>query len=181
MYLEMHTKSAIFVRFALPAKTKTVTFLLGQSYYETTWTSIWRQSSKARPEPTFAVNLGKCTTRLQDKMHDDPQCQWETVDKNQKPLETWALLPNREVVMKQTGEMNISKCNLVENLLAVLTMKQQNSQSNMQWYKKFSTRVDVAESVGVQFDIFRCMCILLLGVISAYRQQQQYIHPSTKM
>jgi len=31
-YLKMSTKSAIFVRFALPAKTKTVTFLLGQSY-----------------------------------------------------------------------------------------------------------------------------------------------------
>jgi hypothetical protein len=29
--------------------------------------------------------------------------------------------------------------------------------SNAQWYEKFNTRVDVAESVGVEFDVFKSM------------------------
>jgi hypothetical protein len=49
--------------------------------------------------------------------------------------------------MKQTGD-EYPPHNLVENLLAVLTLKQQNNQSNAQWYEKLNTRVDVAESVG---------------------------------
>ena len=100
----------------------------------------------------FTVILGQCTTRLQEKMHDDPQ--WETVDKNQKPLELYSLI--KRVVLKQTGD-EYQPYNLVENLLAVLTMKQQNNQSNALWYKKFSTRVDVAESVGVEFNVFSCL------------------------
>ena len=123
---------------------------------ETTWTSIWRQSSEAHPEPSFAVILGKYTTsRLQDKMHDDPQ--WEKVDQNQKPLETWALLPNQEGsneanrrwiwAVQSSGESTGSANNETNN----------QPISNAQCYKMFITRVDVAESVGVQFDIFRCM------------------------
>ncbi len=55
--------------------------------------------------------------------------------------------------MKQTGD-EYPPSNLIDNLLAVLTIKQQNNQSNAQWYKKLNTRVDVAESVGVQFTNF---------------------------
>jgi len=58
--------------------------------------------------------------------------------------------------MKQTGD-KYPPHNLVENLLAVLTLKQQNNQSNAQWYEKLNTRVDVAESVGVQFNNFPSM------------------------
>ena len=122
----------------------------------------WRQKEKAYGErvtkhglnqqKAFAVIIGQCTQRLQDKMHDDPK--WEAVNKGQKPLELYALI--ERVVMKQTGD-EYQPCNLVENLLAVLTMKQQNNQSNAQWYEKFNTRVDVAESVGVEFDSFKCL------------------------
>ena len=42
----------------------------------------------------------------------------------------------------------------MENLLAVLTLKQQNKQLNAVWYEKLNTLVDVAESVGVEFDKF---------------------------
>ena len=38
--------------------------------------------------------------------------------------------------------------NLIDNLLAVMTMRQQSNQSNTQWYEKLNMRVDVAESVG---------------------------------
>ena len=41
--------------------------------------------------------------------------------------------------------------------MAVLTLKQQNNQLNAQWYEKLNTRVDVAESVGAQFDNFLCL------------------------
>ena len=57
------------------------------------------------------------------------------------------------VVMKQTGD-EYPPHNLMENLLVVLTLKLQNNQSNAVWYEKFNTRVDVAESVGVQFNNF---------------------------
>ena len=55
----------------------------------------WRQKEKAYGErvtkhglnqqKAFAVIIGQCTQRLQDKMHDDPK--WEAVNKDQKPLE----------------------------------------------------------------------------------------------
>ena len=76
------------------------------------------------------------------------------VNKNQKPLELYSLI--ERVVMKQTGD-EYQPCNLTDNLLAVLTMKQPNNMSNSQWYEKFNTRVDVAESVGVEFDVYRSM------------------------
>ena len=122
----------------------------------------WRQSQKAyadrvqkhllNQQKAFAIIIGQCTQRLQDKLHDDSQ--WEKVNKNQKPLELYTLI--ERVVMKQTGD-EYPPHNLVDNLLAVLTMKQQNNQSNPQWYEKLNTRVDVAESVGVQFDNFSCL------------------------
>jgi len=97
----------------------------------------WRQSQKAyadrvqkhllNQQKAFAIIIGQCTQRLQDKLHDDSQ--WEKVNKNQKPLELYTLI--ERVVMKQTGD-EYPPHNLVDNLLAVLTMKQQNNQSNPQ-------------------------------------------------
>ena len=114
----------------------------------------WRQSQKAygdrcakhilNQQKAFAIIIGQCTQRLQDKLHDDSQ--WEKINREQKPLELYTLI--EKVVMKQTGD-EYPPHNLVENLLAVLTLKQQSNQSNAQWYEKLNTRVDVAESVGI--------------------------------
>ena len=122
----------------------------------------WRQNQKAYGErvnkhilnqqKAFAIIIGQCTQRLQDKLHDDAQ--WESINKNQKPLELYSLI--EKVVMKQTGD-EYPPHNLMENLMAVLTLKQQNNQTNAIWYEKLNTRVDVAESVGVQFDNFACL------------------------
>jgi hypothetical protein len=89
----------------------------------------WRQSQKTYSErvnkhllnqqKAFGIIIGQCTQRLQDKLHDDPQ--WEVVNKNRKPLELYTLI--ERVVMKQTGD-EYPPHNLVENLLAVLTLKQ---------------------------------------------------------
>ncbi len=95
------------------------------------------------------IIIGQCTQHLQDKLHDDSQ--WDKINNEQKPLELYTLI--KKVVMKQTGD-EYTPHNLVENLLAVLTLKQQPNQSNAQWYEKLNTRVYVAESVGVHFDNF---------------------------
>ena len=119
----------------------------------------WRQNQKAcgerltkhllNQQKAFAIIIGQCTQRLQDKLHDDGQ--WEIINKNQRPLELYSLI--ERVVMQQTGD-EYPPNNLVDNLLAVLTLKQQNNQTNTQWYEKLNTRVDVAESVGVEFGNF---------------------------
>ena len=92
----------------------------------------WRQQQKAYGErvqkhilnqqKAFAIIIGQCTQRLQDKLHDDAQ--WENINLNQKPLELYSLI--ERVVMKQTGD-EYPPHNLMENLLAVLTLKQQSN------------------------------------------------------
>ncbi|MGL6130279.1 MAG: hypothetical protein ACRCZ9_01525, partial [Fusobacteriaceae bacterium] len=119
----------------------------------------WRINEKAYSErlnkhitnqqKAFAIIIGQCTQRLQDKMHDDQQ--WETINRDQKPVKLYSLI--ERVIMKQTGD-EYPPNNLVEHLLAVLSIKQQTNMSNAEWYEKFNTRVDVAESVGVKFDSF---------------------------
>jgi hypothetical protein len=100
-------------------------------------------------QKAFAVIIGQCTQCLQDKLHDNSQ--WEIINRNQKPLKLYTLI--ERVVMQQMGD-EYPASNLVDNLLAVLTLKQQNNQTNTQWYKKLNTRVDVAKSVGVEFTNF---------------------------
>ena len=119
----------------------------------------WRQSQKAHgkqaqkhllnQQKAFAITIGQCTQQLQDKLHEDSQ--WETINSNQKPLELFSLI--ERVVMNQTGD-EYPPQNLMENLLAVLTLKQQNNQTNAVWYEKLNIRVDVAESDLVEFDKF---------------------------
>ncbi len=74
----------------------------------------------------------------------------------QKPEAVGALHTNQKSSMKQTGD-KYPPCNVVNNLLSVLLMKQQQNMSNTQWYKQFYMRVDVAELVGVQFNSFKCL------------------------
>ena len=47
-------------------------------------------------QKAFAIILGQCMQRLQDKMYDDDK--WEDVNKKQKPLELYALI--EQVIMK---------------------------------------------------------------------------------
>jgi hypothetical protein len=70
----------------------------------------WQQSQKAygdqctkhlvNQQKAFAIIIGQCTQRLQDKLHDDAQR--EKINKDQKPLELYTLI--EKVVMKQTGD-----------------------------------------------------------------------------
>ena len=103
-------------------------------------------------QKTFALIIGQCTQRLQEKLHNDPK--WDAVNTSQKPLELYTLI--EKVVMKQTDD-EFAPSNLVDHLLAVLTLKQPNNLSNPLWRKKFDTWVDVAELVGVEFDKFAAL------------------------
>ncbi len=58
----------------------------------------WKTSKKAYAEhvqkhllnqqKAFAIIIGQCTQRLQDKIHDNDK--WDSVNKHQKPLELYA-------------------------------------------------------------------------------------------
>jgi hypothetical protein len=65
-------------------------------------------------------------------MHDKDK--WASANKNQKLLELYTLI--ERVVMKQTGD-EYPPCNVINNLLSVLLMKQQQNMSNAQRYKQF--------------------------------------------
>ena len=81
---------------------------------------------------------------MQDKMVEDAD--WDTINKEQKPLKLYKLI--KKVVMNQTGD-EYEGASIVDNLMAVLTLRMPNNMPNAQGYEKFNTRVDVAESVGV--------------------------------
>ena len=100
-------------------------------------------------QKAFALIVGQCTQRLQEKLHNDPK--WDAINSSQKPLELYTLI--EKVVMKQTDD-EYAPSNLVDHMMAVLSMKQPNNLSNSLWREKLDTRVDVAESIGVEFDQF---------------------------
>ena len=103
-------------------------------------------------QKAFALIVGLCMQRLQEKLHNDPK--WDVVNASQKPLELYTLI--EKVVMKQTDD-EYAPSNLVDHFLAVFTMKQPTNLSNPQWCDKFDTCVDIAESVGVEFDQFTAL------------------------
>ncbi len=86
----------------------------------------WRQYQKAcrdrktkhllNQQKAFAIIIGQCMQHLQDKLHDD--LQWETINKNQQPLELYSLI--ERIVLQQTGD-EYPPNTLVDNLLAVLS------------------------------------------------------------
>ena len=100
-------------------------------------------------QKAFALIVGQCTQKLQEKLHNDPK--WDAINTSQKPLELYTLI--EKVVMKQTDD-EYAPSNLVDHIMAVFSMKQPNNLSNSLWREKLDTRVDVAESIGVEFDQF---------------------------
>lgn len=101
---------------------------------------LWDQATKhlLNQQKVSAIIIRQCTQRLQDTLYED---------------KLYALI--ERVLLKQMGDEYLPH-NLMENLLAVLMLKQQSNQSNTQRYEKLNTCINAAELVGVQFDIFRC-------------------------
>ncbi len=71
-----------------------------------------------------------------------------TVSFSYKPLELYKLI--ERVILKQT-EDQYPVAALWEQLSNVANAKHGNSTNN-EWYERFNTKVEVAESVGVSFD-----------------------------
>ena len=92
----------------------------------------------------YDLIFGQCTQILQDKMKQDKN--WAAVSISYKPLELYKSI--ERVILKQL-EDQYPVAALWEQLST--NAKQGNLTSN-EWYDRFNTKVEVAESVGVGFE-----------------------------
>ena len=97
----------------------------------------------------YALIYGQCTQVLQDKMKQDKG--WPAVSVSYDPLSLYKLM--ERVIMKQT-EDQYPVAALWEQLCNVTQAKQGNM-TNIEYYERLNTKIDVAESVGVSFDFER--------------------------
>ena len=97
----------------------------------------------------YALIYGQCTQVLQDKMKQDKG--WPAVSVSYNPLSLYKLM--ERVIMKQT-EDQYPVAALWEQLCNVTQAKQGNM-TNIEYYERLNTKIDVAESVGVSFDFER--------------------------
>jgi len=93
----------------------------------------------------FALIFGQCTQLLQDKLKQEKN--WTAVSASYKPLELYKLIES--VVLKQT-EDQYPVAAVWDQYCQVFNAKQGNN-NNTEWYEWFSTKVEVAESVGCVF------------------------------
>jgi hypothetical protein len=93
----------------------------------------------------YALIYGQCTQLLQDKMKQEKL--WVVVSNSYKPLELYKLIES--VVLKQT-EDQYPVAAVWDQYSEVFNAKQ-GSLPNTEWYERFNTKVEVAESVGCVF------------------------------
>jgi hypothetical protein len=93
----------------------------------------------------YALIFGQCTQLLQDKLKQEKN--WTAVSASYKPLELYKLIES--VVLKQT-EDQYPVAAVWDQYCQVYNAKQGNN-NNTEWYERFSTKVEVAESVGCVF------------------------------
>ena len=110
-------------------------------------------------EHVFGLIMGQCTQLLQDKMKQDPN--WITVSKSYDPLELYSLI--ERVILKQTDDQ-YPFAGIYEQIISVFNGKQGNM-TNVQWYERFNTRVDVAKSVGVTFEGYETLWDYCAGIM----------------
>jgi hypothetical protein len=94
----------------------------------------------------YALIYGQCTQILQDNMKQDRN--WATVSVSYKPLELYKLI--EQVVLKQTEDQY--PVAVLWELLSNVANAKQGNLTNNEWYDRFNTKVEIAESVGVSFD-----------------------------
>ena len=93
----------------------------------------------------YALIYGQCTQLLQDKMKKEKN--WAAVSASYKPLELYKLIES--VFLKQT-EDQYPVAAVWDQYCQVYNAKQ-GSMTNTEWYERFHTKVEVAESVGCVF------------------------------
>ena len=93
----------------------------------------------------FALIIGQCTQLLLDKMKQEKK--WEVVSASYNPLKLYKLIES--VVLKQT-EDQYTVAAMWDQYMHFFNAKQ-GGLSNTEWYERFITKVEVAESVGCVF------------------------------
>jgi hypothetical protein len=107
--------------------------------------SLREATLKKHRGQVYALIYGQCTQLLQDKLKQEKS--WAVVSASYKPLELYKLIES--VVLKQT-EDQYPVAAVWDQYSAVFNARQ-GSLSNTEWYERFNTKVEVAESVGCVF------------------------------
>ena len=94
----------------------------------------------------YLLIIGQCTQILQDKMKQDKR--WNAVSASYKPLDLYKLI--ERVIFRQTEEQ-YPVAAVWEQLVSVYSSKQVNMTNN-EWHERFTTKIEVAESVGCEFE-----------------------------
>ena len=90
----------------------------------------------------YSLVLGQCTTVLLDKLKQDSD--WQTVSDSNNSLKLLKLI--EKYILKQSD--NQYKIGIViEQLKLLLTYRQDGGMTNVAYYNRFKTRVDVAEHI----------------------------------
>jgi hypothetical protein len=91
--------------------------------------------------------LGQCTTVLLDKMKQDAD--WRAVNNSYNPVKLLKLI--EKFILKQSN--NQYKIGIViKQLKLLLVYPQDDGVTNLAYYDRFKTRVDITEHIGVFFD-----------------------------
>jgi hypothetical protein len=127
------------VPYKLTSEEAAAQYNLGKSY------SVRQDKLETVRGQVFVLIYGQCTQLLQDKMKQERN--WIAVSASYKHLELYKLI--KSVVLKQT-EDQYPVAAVWDQYCQVYNAKQ-GSSSNTEWYERFSTKVEVAESVGCVF------------------------------
>ena len=122
------------------------------SHYNNVKTHSLREATLEKHRgQVYALIYGQCTQLLQVKMKQEKS--WAALSASYKPLELYKLIES--VILKQT-EDQYPVAAVWDQYMVVYNAKQ-GSLSNTDWYERFHTKVEVAESVGCVFEIDRTL------------------------
>ena len=105
--------------------------------------SLWVSSLEKHCGQVNALIYAQCTQLLQDKLKQEKT--WEAVSAAYKPLELYKLIES--VGLKQTEDQFAA----VWKQYCQVYNAEQGTMTNTEWYERFNTKVEVAESVGCVF------------------------------
>jgi hypothetical protein len=95
----------------------------------------------------YSLGLGQCTMVLLDKMKQDAD--WQVVRDSYNPLKLLKLI---EKILHKQSDNQYKIGIIMEQLKLLLAYCQDDGVTNVAYYDRFKTRVDVAEHNGVSFN-----------------------------
>ena len=95
---------------------------------------------------TYTLTLGQCTKTLNDKLKEDND--WEDIAANYDPTQLLNLI--EKYVLKQT-ESHYLYLAVQEEMQSMLNFSQGEDMTLGMYYKKFNTRVAIADCAGCLF------------------------------